>query len=145
MSCLREQKATPEEVAAAKKILEANGDKDAQKRLLKSAQVNMKTWSGRDKKVSKEDAAIISGSRGADRFDLTVLYLVHQIRAKKGVAKTSLVVADDDVEENAEHEWGEEEMDKEIGYHRATHLRASGKIKSIPCGLTQSTDRYDVL
>ena len=144
-SHLRSLKPSAEEVAAAKKILDANGDKEAKSRITKAAGVNMKSWASRTKDVSVEDREVLNNSRGSARQELTMLYLVHQLRAKKGTQVTESYQRDDSIDEDTIHEWGEENMDIAMGANRAKFLRESGTIPWIPCSRTGSTDRWAVI
>ena len=139
---LRALAPTPEEVAAATKILEANGDKKAREKVTRYTTTNLMSWCSRLKDASEEDKLVVKNSRGSERANLAVLYLVHQSRQKQSKSVSESYAKDEDVEEDFIHEWAEYEMDKVLGPDKGAAWRASGKVESIPDRLTGDNSRW---
>ena len=141
-SFLRAMKPTADEIEAAHKILKSSGDKGEQKRQLKAAGVNMKSWAQRCGEISAEDREVLDNSRGDARQELALLYHVYQLRLKKGNQKTETYNDDKTEDMTKNHEWREEEMDKILGENAGKLLRDSGKLDTKACSITNSWDRY---
>ena len=121
---LRDVRPTQEEIEGARMVIANASDKE---RKAKQAQMSHFLKSNPDPEVLN--------SRGKTREAWLELYLAHSMRS---TAATKKVQSEKTSETSTSHthrvfEWAKEEMDKDMGAHKAAAWRECGKLKTNPC------------
>ena len=86
----------------------------------------------------------IKTSRGEQRNNYLIAFLVHQLRSKGGTKMSSneRVISNSSSSRDELHWWSQEKMDVEVGTMKGTTWRASGKLASRPDSITGSTEPH---
>ena len=76
-SMLKSIKPTDEEMKAARAILNAGGKKEDKAKQARKTGVNLKYFAEKQTDATEEDKKLVRESRGSEREQLNLLYLVH--------------------------------------------------------------------
>jgi hypothetical protein len=86
----------------------------------------------------------VKASRGDQRQQYLIAYLVHQMRNKgaQKVVQNERVLAQNTVKNTDTYWWSKEQMDLQVGPKKSQTWRESGKLKSRPDSVTGSTEEH---